>query len=66
MIRKIIELKVTQTSNRKIAELLGIARATCDKYISLLTQSGISPTELLLLSDSDLEELFSSTLFQII
>lgn len=61
MIRKIIELKVTQTSNRKIAELLGIARATSDKYISLLNESGVSPTELLLLSDSDLEELFSST-----
>lgn len=61
MIRKIIELKVTHTSNRKIAELLGIARATSDKYISLLKQSGIRPEELLLLEDSDLEELFSTT-----
>ena len=58
MIRKIIELKLANTSSRTISDLLGIARGTTDKYVQLLNKTGLSYPDLLKLSDADLEELF--------
>lgn len=60
ILRQIIRLKAEKHSQRAITRYLGIARNTIAKYLGLIQASGLDCTELLGLSDEDLEELFST------
>lgn len=59
ILRQIIRLKAEKYSQRAITRYLGIARNTIAKYMGLIQASGLDSSELLALSDEDLEELFS-------
>lgn len=59
ILRQIIRLKAENYSQRAITRYLGIARNTIGKYLSLIQASGLACTELLALSDEDLDELFT-------
>jgi len=60
-IRQIIQLKIKQCSNRKIADLTGIHRNSVNAYVKLIEASSISYKQLSNYSDTDLLELFPST-----
>ena len=60
-IRQIIQLKIKQCSNRKIADLTGIHRNSVNAYVKLIEAASISYKQLSNYSDTDLLELFPST-----
>ena len=57
-IRQIIQLKIKQCSNRKIADLTGIHRNSVNAYVQLIQAASISYEQLSDYSDEQLLELF--------
>ncbi len=57
-IRQIIQLKIKQCSNRKIADLTGIHRNSVNAYVQLIKAADISYEQLSDYSDEELLELF--------
>lgn len=57
-LKQIIRLKAQDISNRKVAKSLNIGRKTVNKYVKRIEQLDLHYRDLLLLSDSSLDELF--------
>lgn len=58
-LRSLILFKQKGLSNRKVAELMGINRKTVDSYVGRFKELSLGYSELLLLENSDLEDVFS-------
>ena len=59
-VRQLIQLKSKGESNRSCSSILGIHRNTVNYYVRQLNATGIPYSELQLLTDSGLKELFPS------
>lgn len=60
-LKQIIQLKKQKTSNREISEILSIHRNTVNKYVRLITASGLSLSSLRKMDDAELIKLFPTT-----
>lgn len=60
-LKQIIQLKKQKTSNREISEILSLHRNTVNKYVRLITASGLSLSALRKMDDSELTKLFPTT-----
>jgi transposase len=56
-LKRVLQLRINGASKSEISRKIPIHRTILDKYLTLLDQSGKSYTELLLLSDEELQEM---------
>ncbi|MDT7829811.1 hypothetical protein RQM65_14145 [Pricia sp. S334] len=60
-LKQIIRLKERKTSNREISGILSVHRNTVNKYVRLITASGVSLSALREMVDAELAKLFPET-----